>query len=92
MDAEVPITLDQLRVFIAVVEEGSFTAAAKKLRRVQSAISYSVANLERLLEVPLFDRAGRLPVLTDAGRALLEDAREVDHRVEKLVDRAKSFR
>ena len=65
---EAPVTLDQLRVFLCVVDEGSFSKAAKRLRRVQSAVSYSIANLERLLAISLFDRSGRVPVLTEAGR------------------------
>ena len=52
-----PLTLDQLRVFVAVVEEGSFRAAAKRLGRVQSAVSHAVAGLETELEVALFDRS-----------------------------------
>lgn len=90
-DLEAPITLDQIKVFLCVVEEGSFSGTAKRLRRVQSAISYSIANLERLLEVELFDRSGRKPVLTDAGRALVADAKAVDERVDLLHARAKSI-
>ncbi|HJL19850.1 MAG TPA: LysR family transcriptional regulator [Sandaracinaceae bacterium LLY-WYZ-13_1] len=86
---DAPITLDQLHVFLCVVEAGSFSKAAKRLRRVQSAVSYSIANLERLLEVELFDRSGRTPVLTDAGRALLADARAVAERVDRLHARAR---
>jgi DNA-binding transcriptional LysR family regulator len=88
---DAPITLDQLRVFLSVVEAGSFSKAAKQLRRVQSAVSYSIANLERLLDVELFDRSGRTPVLTDAGRALLADVRAVENRVDRLHARARSL-
>lgn len=88
---DAPITLDQLEVFLAVVEAGSFSKAAKRLRRVQSAVSYSIANLERLLEVELFDRSGRTPVLTEAGRALLGDVRAVSDRVDRLHARARSL-
>ncbi|MDQ3035630.1 MAG: LysR family transcriptional regulator [Myxococcota bacterium] len=84
-------TIDQLRVFHAVVEAGSFSAAAKRLRRVQSAVSYAIAQLEQHLEVVLFDRSGRRPALTDAGRALLGDAREVLRRIDDLRQRAGSF-
>ncbi|MGE0786059.1 MAG: LysR family transcriptional regulator [Sandaracinaceae bacterium] len=83
------ITLDQLRVFVAVVEEGSFGRAAKKLRRVQSAISYSIANFERLLDVTLFDRTGRSPVLTPAGEVLLPEARAALERVDRFTARAR---
>ena len=51
-----PLTLDQLRVLVAVAEEGSFSAAARKLGRVQSAISQSVQGLETALGVTIFDR------------------------------------
>lgn len=88
---DAPITLDQLRVFLTVVEAGSFSRAARRLRRVQSAVSYSIANLERLLSVELFDRSGRMPVLTEAGRALLPDARAVCERMDRLHARARAI-
>ena len=88
---EAPITLDQLKVFLCVVEEGSFSRAARKLRRVQSAVSYAIANLERLLDVELFDRSGQKPLLTDAGRALLADVEAVSDRVDRLQARARSL-
>lgn len=87
-----PVTFDQLSVFVTVVESGSFSAAARKLSRAQSAISYAIANLERLLELELFDRTGRKPVLTPAGRALLDEARKVNAQVDKLLARARQLR
>lgn len=67
-------TLDQLKVFLAVVETGSFTAAAKRLRRAVSAISYAIATLEQQLGLELFDRQGsRTPALTEAGVAMLPE-------------------
>lgn len=71
------LTLDQLGMFVTVVEAGSFSAAARKLRRVQSAVSHAVANLEESLGVTLFDRSTRIPLLTDAGRTLLSNAQQV---------------
>lgn len=71
------LTLDQLRVFIAVVDEGSFSAAARRLKRVQSAVSHSMANLERQLGVEVFDRSPKVPVLTERGHVLLAAARRV---------------
>lgn len=65
----------QLRHFMAVVTEGSFTAAARSELIVQSALSTSIRNLERELGADLFDRTGRRVVLTEAGRALLPQAR-----------------
>ncbi|WP_329340992.1 LysR family transcriptional regulator [Streptomyces sp. NBC_00663] len=65
----------QLRHFMAVVTEGGFTAAARAELIVQSALSTSIRNLERELGADLFDRTGRRVVLTEAGRALLPQAR-----------------
>jgi DNA-binding transcriptional LysR family regulator len=87
-----PVTFDQLAVFMAIVETGSFSGAARKLNRAQSAVSYAIANLERLLEIELFDRTGRKPELTEAGRAVLEDARAVSGSVDKLLARARQIR
>ena len=49
-------SLDQLQVFLAVVETGSFAAAGRRLRRATSAVSYTIAQLERQLGIALFDR------------------------------------
>src|SRR4051812_34386317 len=57
-------TLDQLRALIVVIEEGSFSAAARKLHRVQSAVSTAMANLEAQLGVPLWDRSTKVARLT----------------------------
>lgn len=67
----------QLRHFVAVVTEGTFTAAARSELIVQSALSTSIRNLERELGADLFDRTGRRVVLTEAGRALLPQARSL---------------
>ena len=66
--------LRQLEYFLAVVEEGSFTAAAARLHMVQSSLSASLLSLERELGTELFIRGRRGTGLTDAGRALLEPA------------------
>jgi DNA-binding transcriptional LysR family regulator len=81
-------SLDQLAVFVAVADAGSFSGAARRLKRGQSVVSYQIANLEALLGVALFDRAGRLPVLTEAGRAILADARRATLVVDELRARA----
>jgi DNA-binding transcriptional LysR family regulator len=83
------VSLDQLRIFIAAVDEGSFSAASRRLRRAQSMVSQTLANLEGQLGVKLFDRSARVPVLTDQGRALLADARAVAGDVDLLKARAK---
>ncbi|CAJ0698848.1 HTH-type transcriptional regulator YhaJ [Ralstonia edaphis] len=71
------VSLDQLRTFIAASEEGSFSAAGRKLRRAQSVVSHTLANLENQIGVKLFDRSARYPRLTDEGTALLAQARLV---------------
>ncbi|CAG9256595.1 LysR family transcriptional regulator [Paraburkholderia unamae] len=71
-------SLEQLRALIAVAETGSFSAAARQLDRAQSVVSYTIANLEALLGVALFERGKRKPELTAAGRAILADARRLD--------------
>lgn len=69
-------SFDQLAVFLAVVETGSFAAAGRRLNRATSAISYAVANLELQLGLVLFDREKtRKPSLTEAGAVVLAKAR-----------------
>src|SRR5271156_858793 len=85
------ISLDQLRTFIAAADEGSFSAAGRRLRRAQSVVSQTLANLESQLCLKLFDRTARYPVLTDQGRALLADARVVAGGVDIFKARAKSL-
>ncbi|MDB5643428.1 MAG: hypothetical protein JWN07_2745 [Hyphomicrobiales bacterium] len=79
------LTLDQLRIFITVAETGSFSAAARKLSRVQSAVSQSMQGLEVILGTPVFDRSGKAPKLNEAGRAILADA-------QRLVDGARALK
>jgi DNA-binding transcriptional LysR family regulator len=86
------LTLDQLRTFIAAAEEGSFSAAGRKLRRAQSVVSQTLANLEQQLGVKLFDRSARYPRLTDHGRALLVDARAVADGMAEFKARAGTLR
>ena len=90
-DTGIP-TLDQLHVLTTVVDAGSFSAAARRLRRAQSVISYTIANLEAQLGVALFARDGRRPVLTEAGVALIADARRVGQMVDEMRARAGALR
>ena len=85
------LSLDQLRTFVAVANEGSFSAAARKLYRVQSAVSDLIAKLEANIGVPLFDRSKRYPTLTKEGKVLLADARSILAGVDQLRTRAKSM-
>ena len=85
-------TIDQLLVLLAVAEEGSFTAAAKRLGRATSAISYAIDVLEQQLGLPLFDRGTtRKPRLTREGEAILSEARAVAFSVETLRARVRGF-
>jgi DNA-binding transcriptional LysR family regulator len=83
--------LDQLRAFIAAVDEGSFSAGARKLHRAQSALSELISNLEAQIGVVLFDRSARYPTLTPAGVLLVTDARAVVANVDVLKARAKGI-
>lgn len=85
------LTLDQLRVLVAVAETGSFRAAAKRIRRVQSAVSHAIATLESQLGLILFDRSGQRPVLTPAGQAMLADARAILLRMDVMRARARGL-
>ena len=71
------VTIDQLRVFRAVAEAGSFSAAARGMHRAQSAVTYAIQKLEDQLGTELFDRSGYRPVPNEAGRALLPRATRI---------------
>ena len=85
------VSLDQLRTFIAAVDEGSFSAASRKLLRSQSVVSETISNLEEQIGVQLFDRSGRYPKLTPAGLVILGDARSIITGVDLLKARAKGM-
>ena len=85
-------TLDQLRVFLTVAESGSFAGAARTLGRAKSVISYSITNLEAQLGVSLFDRdSTKKPLLTDAGRTVLAEARTITHSIDGLRAKVKGL-
>jgi DNA-binding transcriptional LysR family regulator len=77
-----PMTLEQLRIFVAVGERGHMTRAAEALHLSQSAVSSAVAALETRHAVRLFDRVGRGLELSAAGRAFLPEAKAVLARAE----------
>jgi DNA-binding transcriptional LysR family regulator len=85
------VSLDQLRTFIAAADEGSFSAGGRRLRRAQSVVSQTLANLEAQLGVRLFDRSSRSPVLTRQGVALLAEARAVVSRMDVFKAHAKGL-
>jgi DNA-binding transcriptional LysR family regulator len=85
------MSMDQLRTFIAAAEEGSFSAAGRILRRAQSVVSATLANLEQQVGFALFDRSARYPVLTENGRALLADARAAADSMDSFKARARTL-
>ncbi len=68
---------DQLRSFLAIVDEGSFTRAAERVHKTQSAVSMHVRRLEEQLGCPLFVKQGRGAKLTGEGEQLVEYARRI---------------
>jgi len=85
-------SIDQLLVLLAVEEEGSFTAAARRLGRAPSAISYAIDTLEQQLGLSLFDRGTtRKPKLTREGEAIVSEAKAVAFSVETLRARVRGF-
>lgn len=85
-------TFDQIRIFLAVAETGSFAAAGRRLNRATSVISYGIDNLEAQIGLVLFDReTTRRPRLTVAGQAMLAEARTIAHGVDGLKAKAKGL-
>lgn len=82
------VTINQLRAFVAVCDQGSFSGAARRLVRAQSAISHAIKALESAFDVELFERNTRKAQLTAAGRSLLPDARAAISRIEEMKNRA----
>ncbi|MEP6878375.1 MAG: LysR family transcriptional regulator [Nitrosospira sp.] len=79
------------KIVIATADEGSFSAAGRKLRRAQPVVSQTLANLELQVGFTLFDRSGRYPKLTQAGRALLADARVVISSMDAFKAKARTL-
>ncbi len=75
---------DSVQVFLTVLDQGSFSAAARALSRVPSAVSMTMAHLEAELDVQLFDRSGREPRPTAAARALEPQARLLAQQLQQL--------
>jgi DNA-binding transcriptional LysR family regulator len=84
-------SIDQLRTLIAAAEAGSFSAAGRKLRRAQSVVSQTLANLENRVGAQLFDRSGRYPRLTDLGKALLVEAHTVVRGMDAFEAKARNL-
>ena len=73
------MSIRDLRTFLAIAESGSFTAAAHSVHRTQSAITVQMKTLEEKLEIRLFDRSKRPPVLTASGRAFVSKCPSSDN-------------
>jgi DNA-binding transcriptional LysR family regulator len=84
-------TSENVRLFLAVLDHGSFSAAARVLGRVPSAVSMAIANLEAELDLQLFDRTGREPVPTAAARALEPEARAIARGLRQIEAHALSL-
>ena len=85
------ISLDAIETLEAIQDTGSFAGAARRLHKVQSAVSYSIRQLESALGVTLFDRAGHRAQLTEVGRAVLEEGRLLLSRARRLETLASRF-
>ncbi len=84
--------LEQLRIFAAVAESGSFTKAAKKLYISHSTTSRTVTALETELNLRLFDRGNRILGLTEAGELLLKESRELLLKADELEEKLKKLK
>lgn len=82
---------DNIQVFLSVLDQGSFSAAARSLSRVPSAVSMAIAHLEAELDMSLFDRSGREPRPTAAARALEPQARLLAGQLQQLNAQALSL-
>ncbi|NBC35461.1 LysR family transcriptional regulator [Novosphingobium sp. FSY-8] len=85
-----PTSLDHLRLLLAVVDTGSFTAAARATGRSQPAVSYAIATLEGQLGAGLFLRDRRRPVLSPAGEAITVYARRICMLADEMEARVAS--
>lgn len=83
--------IENFRAFVLAAELGSFSAAARQMGKAQSAVSTAIANLEIDCDVQLFDRGSRNPVLTEAGSALLANAKGILLGNQEFLARAKSM-
>lgn len=83
-----PFPLDQVPLFLAVLDTGSFSAAARKLGKVPSAVSMAIGQLEAELGLQLFDRIGREPKPTATARALEPQARLLASQLQQLNQQA----
>jgi DNA-binding transcriptional LysR family regulator len=81
-------SIEQLQAFVATVEVGSFSAAARRLGKAQSVVSQHIINLEVDCDTALFERSGRYPTLTEAGNKLLPQAHALLSQHQRLKNSA----
>lgn len=87
------ISYEQVRAFVAVADTGSFSAAAKLLKRHRTTLGQVIHNLEIETNLTLFDRSGKFPVLTEHGQSLYRHAKtlsEYTHSFEKVCQSVES--
>ncbi len=85
------MTLEQLRTFCAVIEQGGFHAASERLYRSQSAVSIAIKNLEKELGIELFDRQGYRPTSTPQGQVLYNKAKSILSKADEINSIANHF-
>lgn len=86
------VSVEQLIIFLKVIEEGSFLKAAKALNRAQGGVSYNITAMEEILGFPLFDRSDKRPKLNEAGKIIEIEAREILKTYQSLVSRSEGIR
>lgn len=86
------LTLDQMNILVQIADAGSFSAAARRLGRAQSAISQAIATMEAALQLQLFDRSGNIPTLTEAGKIIIASARHVLSGADQLRSKAQAIK
>jgi DNA-binding transcriptional LysR family regulator len=84
LDADTPVKLEWLRSFLAIVDTGGFTRAAKKLRMSQPAVSTHIHELEKNLGAELFEKFGSRTRMTASGEAIVGEARSIIQGVRHL--------
>lgn len=78
------VSLEHWRALVAVVDAGSYAAAAEQLNKSQSSITHAVQRIDEQLDVELFERVGRRSVLTETGRVLVRRARQLLDEAQRL--------
>ena len=87
----IKLSLERLQLLDIIDRSGGFAAAAEKLHKAKSAVTYAVKQMEEALGLELFDRSGYKPVLTSAGRLLLRDGRHLLSQAQELEQKVKSL-